>query len=348
MGGGDPEVRALWRDIRDWAVEGQNETLARLGVVFDVEISEAETFPRIRSFVEHALAQGAMTHAENGALVYLTGDEDYPVFPLARPDGFPTQNLRTLTLWYELMQKLEGYEEVINVVGEEWRAHTIYVQEILRRMGMEQRVLPTVDVVHGMITATEGGEGEMSSSAGDVVLVDDLLDELAASDALQELAIPDRAGLLGRGPRGDGGAGVLPQPAAEQDDGVERREDPRPEGGRGCCSRARGRRRGSRPPTARRSRGPTRAPTASRSCTASCSRTCSPAGWSAVDLLAVLRSVTHMAKWYARDRQLAERRPRDALAARPRPARAGRAVGAGGVRGRRADRLVAPLGGATA
>jgi arginyl-tRNA synthetase len=190
----DPEVRTLWRDIRDWAVEGQNETLARLGVVFDVEISEAETFPRIRSFVEHALAQGAMTHAENGALVYLTGDDDYPVFPLARPDGFPTQNLRTLTLWYELMQKLEGYQDVINVVGEEWRAHTIYVQEILGRMGMEQRVLPTVDVVHGMITATESGEGEMSSSAGGVVLVDDLIDELAASDALQELAIPDRAG----------------------------------------------------------------------------------------------------------------------------------------------------------
>lgn len=189
----DPEVRALWRDIRDWAVEGQNATLARLGVVFDKEISEAETFPRIRSFVEHALRQGAVTHAENGALVYLTGDDDYPVFPLARPDGFPTQNLRTLTLWYELMQSLEGHE-VVNVVGEEWRAHTIYVQAILGAMGMEQRVLPTEDIVHGMIVATEGGGGEMSSSAGDVVLVDDLLDELASSEALQALAIPGREG----------------------------------------------------------------------------------------------------------------------------------------------------------
>jgi arginyl-tRNA synthetase len=187
----DPEVRALWRDIRDWAVEGQNETLARLGVVFDVEISEAESFPRIPAFVERALARGAMRYAANGALVYETGDEDYPVFPLARPDGFPTQNLRTLTLWYELMQSLEGHE-VINVVGEEWRAHTLYVQQILARMGMEQRVLPDVDVVHGMITATEGRE--MSSSAGDVVLVDDLIDELAASDPLRELAIPGRAG----------------------------------------------------------------------------------------------------------------------------------------------------------
>jgi arginyl-tRNA synthetase len=191
----DPEVRALWRAIRDWAVEGQNETLARLGVVFDVEISEAESFPRIRDFVAHALKQGAMAHAENGALVYFTGDEDYPVFPLARPDGFPTQNLRTLNLWYELMQNLVGADEVINVVGEEWRAHTIYVQEILRRMGMEQRVLPTVDIVHGMIVATEGGSaGDMSSSAGNVVLVDELIDGLAASDALAELAIPGREG----------------------------------------------------------------------------------------------------------------------------------------------------------
>jgi arginyl-tRNA synthetase len=32
---GDPEARALWLCVRDWAVEGQNATLARLGVHFD-------------------------------------------------------------------------------------------------------------------------------------------------------------------------------------------------------------------------------------------------------------------------------------------------------------------------
>ncbi|HWO17076.1 MAG TPA: arginine--tRNA ligase, partial [Solirubrobacterales bacterium] len=33
--GGEPEARALWLRFRDWAVEGQNATLARLGVDFD-------------------------------------------------------------------------------------------------------------------------------------------------------------------------------------------------------------------------------------------------------------------------------------------------------------------------
>ncbi|WCB96737.1 hypothetical protein DSM104299_05503 [Baekduia alba] len=188
---GDPEVRAIWRDIRDWAVAGQNDTLARLGVVFDVEISEAETFPRIADFVREGLARDAMRHAASGALVYETGDEDYPVFALARPDGFPTQNLRTLTLWYELMQRLDD-AQVINVVGEEWRPHTIYVQQILQRMGMGVPVLPTHDVVHGMICAVEGAD--MSSSCGDVVLVDDLLDALAASPQLRSLAVCGRPG----------------------------------------------------------------------------------------------------------------------------------------------------------
>jgi hypothetical protein len=188
---GDPEVVAIWRDIRDWAVDGQNATLARLGVVFDDEISEAETFPRIRELVREALACDAMRYADSGALVHETGDEEYPLFALARPDGFPTQNLRTLTLWYELMTRI-GEAEVVNVVGEEWRAHTIYVQSILRRMGMDVPVQPTYDVVHGMITAAEGAE--MSSSAGDAVLIDDLLDQLAQSPQLRALAVHGRPG----------------------------------------------------------------------------------------------------------------------------------------------------------
>ena len=46
---GDAEALALWRTVRDWAVSGQDETLARLGVHFDRPIYDSDQHPRDRA-----------------------------------------------------------------------------------------------------------------------------------------------------------------------------------------------------------------------------------------------------------------------------------------------------------
>ena len=187
---GEEEATALFRQIRDWVVAGQRETLARLGIAFSRPLLESSYTEELAALAETGLEAGVFSRADSGALIYETGREDYPVFPLARPDGFSTLNFRALTIWYELMPECAG-STTIHVVGIEWRQHTVCVQEIFKSLRPELPPLPTHDILHGMV-ATE--RGVASSSEGNVVLVDDLLDELAASPTVTELAIEGRPG----------------------------------------------------------------------------------------------------------------------------------------------------------
>jgi arginyl-tRNA synthetase len=187
---GEEEATALFRQIRDWVVAGQRETLARLGIAFSRPLFESSYTEELAALAATGLEAGVFSRADSGALIYATGREDYPVFPLARPDGFSTLNFRALTIWYELMPEC-AESTTIHVVGIEWRQHTVCVEEIFASLRPELPALPTHDILHGMV-ATE--RGVASSSEGNVILVDDLLDDLAASPPVAELAIAGRPG----------------------------------------------------------------------------------------------------------------------------------------------------------
>jgi arginyl-tRNA synthetase len=185
---GDEEATALWRTIRDWVIAGQYETLARLGIGFDRPLYESSYIPQLTALAKSGAERGVFSHTESGALVYETGREEYPNFPLARPDGFSTLNFRALTIWHELMPEIPD-TTTIHVCGIEWREHTVCVEEILHRLRPAIPAQPTHDVLHGMVSTDLG---VASSSEGNVILVDDLLDELAESSAVANLAIEGR------------------------------------------------------------------------------------------------------------------------------------------------------------
>lgn len=173
---GDPEARALWLRLREWAVEGQNETLARLGVRFDRLIYDSDGIPALEPLVELALERGVILREPSGALLYETGDESYPHLPLSRTDGFPTHHLRVVATWHGMMRS-EGGAELIHLSGDEWHANVVHVERLLRKLEPRMTVLPSRHIMHGMVTAASG---ELSSGKGDALLVDELLDELAA------------------------------------------------------------------------------------------------------------------------------------------------------------------------
>jgi hypothetical protein len=165
-------------------VEGQNETLARLGVRFDRYIYESELVAEIEEFTEQALARGIAEREPNGAVVFRTGVEEYPILLLNRPDGFPTQHQRYFVMWLHSIPELEGAISYA-LMGDEWVPLSVHGAEIFRRYETERETHPTVCVVHGMVTM-EGGA--LSSSQGGTWLIDHLLDELAADEELVALA----------------------------------------------------------------------------------------------------------------------------------------------------------------
>jgi arginyl-tRNA synthetase len=187
---GDPEVIELWRKILDWVMSGQRETLARLGVHFDRPLMESSFYPQLAALVESGVELGIFVYSKDGRLVYETGRDEYPVFPLARSDGFSIETLRSLTIWHELMSELSG-TTIVHVCGIEWKEHTVCMREILERLKPGVPLQPTYDIAHGMVSTDFG---VASSSEGNVILVDKLLDDMRGSSEVRELALQDRPG----------------------------------------------------------------------------------------------------------------------------------------------------------
>ena len=181
----DPEALALWRTVRDWAVDGQNETLARLGLRFERIIYDSQRTQTSKQVAQLGIERGVFVREDRGTIAYLTGDDSYPVMPLTRADGFPTHHLRVVAMWRDLMIAEQG-TDLIHLSGDEWKAHVIHAEELLTRLEPDLRVLPSLHIVHGMVSSEV--DGELSSSKGTAQLVDRLLDELAARPEVRALA----------------------------------------------------------------------------------------------------------------------------------------------------------------
>ncbi len=185
LSAGEEEIVERWRRLRGWALEGQDETLAALGVKLDRMAHESDSRPLTQWIVDTGLAEGVLTRTEEGAVVYETHDEQHPRLLLARADGFPTQHLRTFALWHALRDSLNGTNS-IELVGEEWHAYVSYHERLMQGIAPAQTPWhPHSNVIYGMVTV-EGGA--VKSSNGRPPLVDGLFERLSASEELQELA----------------------------------------------------------------------------------------------------------------------------------------------------------------
>jgi arginyl-tRNA synthetase len=179
---GESEVTKLWRKLRSWAMDGQDETLQRLGVNFDRLLFESDFVSQIEAFAERAVAAGAAERAANGAIGYRTGQEEYPYLLLQRADGQTTQHLRYTVLWEETASLMEGWS--LQIMGKEWLALSQHSDDMLIRLNPDADIHPTKCVIHGML-ATD--HGLVKSSGGTPWLIDELLDDLVDHSAVASL-----------------------------------------------------------------------------------------------------------------------------------------------------------------
>ncbi len=180
----DPEVMALWRKMNGWVYDGFNETYNNLGVDFDKNYYESETYLLGKKIVEDGLQKGIFYQKPDGSVWVDLSDAGLDEKLLLRADGtsvYITQDIGTA------IKRFEDFDidSHIYVVGNEQDYHFQVLFAILKKLGYEwaDRLY---HLSYGMV---ELPYGKMKSREGTVVDADDLMEEMTetAREISQEL-----------------------------------------------------------------------------------------------------------------------------------------------------------------
>ncbi len=170
---GDAETIALWKKMNGWVYAGFDATYARLGVSFDKNYYESETYKLGKNIVEEGLKKGIFYQKEDGSVWIDLTDAGYDHKVVQRSDGtsvYITQDLGTARMRYEDF----GAERVVYTVADEQNYHFAVLFEILKRLG-EPYAQGLYHLSYGLV---ELPSGRMKTREGTVVDADDLMDEV--------------------------------------------------------------------------------------------------------------------------------------------------------------------------
>ena len=170
----DPDVRADWRKLNAWVLDGHDETYARMGVGFDHVQYESETYKLGKAMVQQGQKDGVFDQQPDGAVVCdleKIGKQGQKV--LLRSDGTSVYMTQDLGTALERFQE-HDVDRLVYVVGDEQRYHFEVLFSILGllRPGLTESCH---HLAYGMIRLPEG---KMKSREGTVVDADELMDEV--------------------------------------------------------------------------------------------------------------------------------------------------------------------------
>ena len=166
----DSEVIKLWSQMNNWVYAGFNETYKKLGVTFDKNYYESETYLLGKDLIEDGLKSNVFYKKEdNSVWVDLTEfglDEKL----LLRSDGtavYITQDIGTA------IQRFKDFKfsEMVYTVGNEQNYHFDVLFKILKKLNYSWANM-CHHLSYGMVDLPEG---KMKSREGTVVDADDLL-----------------------------------------------------------------------------------------------------------------------------------------------------------------------------
>ena len=172
---GDAGVVALWKTMNEWVYSGFNTTYAKLGVDFDKNYYESQTYVLGKDDVTKGLESGVFYKKEDGS-VWIDLESDGLDHKLVlRSDGtsvYMTQDIGTA------IQRFKDFEAkgMTYVVGNEQDYHFKVLFLILSKLGYawaEQ----LHHLSYGMVDLPSG---KMKSREGTVVDADDLIDGMVA------------------------------------------------------------------------------------------------------------------------------------------------------------------------
>ena len=169
----DPQVRALWEKMNGWVFDGFADTYRRLGVEFDKNYYESDTYLLGKDIVEAGLEKGVFYRRDDGSVwIDLTSDGLDEKLVL-RADGtsvYITQDMGTAVRRFEEFD----IDSLIYTVGNEQDYHFKVLFLILKKLGFPW-ANKLYHLSYGMVDLPSG---KMKSREGTVVDADDLMDDM--------------------------------------------------------------------------------------------------------------------------------------------------------------------------
>ena len=174
---GDAEVVSLWKEMNQWVYDGFEKSYKELGVDFDKNYYESNTYLLGKDVVANGLEKGIFFKKEDGSVWIDLTDEGLDEKIVLRADGtavYITQDIGTA------IQRIKDYPNVgglVYTVGNEQDYHFKVLFLILKKLGYDW-AKNLYHLSYGMVDLPSG---KMKSREGTVVDADDLLVEMTAT-----------------------------------------------------------------------------------------------------------------------------------------------------------------------
>ena len=184
---GDPKVMELWNRMNQWVYDGFEKTYNALGVDFDKNYYESETYILGKDVVAQGLEKGVFYRKDDGSVWIDLTDDGLDEKIVLRSDGtavYMTQDIGTA------IQRVKDFDinGMVYTVGNEQDYHFKVLFLILKKLGFEW-ANHLYHLSYGMVDLPTG---KMKSREGTVVDADDLIEQMT----LTAKAISEELGKL--------------------------------------------------------------------------------------------------------------------------------------------------------
>ena len=183
---GDPEVRALWKQMNGWFYEAVQDTFRRLGISFDRYFYESEVYLRGKEVVQEGIERGIFEVTPDGSVEVDLTEDKLDRKTLLRANGTSLYMTQDLAIAADKFAEF-GMNKSIYVVGNEQEYHFKALFRILEKLE-KPYAAGLFHLSYGMV---ELPTGKMKTREGTIVETDDLLNEMheeAKEETSQNLA----------------------------------------------------------------------------------------------------------------------------------------------------------------
>jgi len=170
---GDETVVALWKKMNNWVYDGFEKTYERMGVNFDKNYYESDTYLLGKDIIKTGLEKGVFYRKPDNSVWIDLSEDGLDEKIVLRADGtavYMTQDLGTAVKRVEDF----GVDKMIYTVGNEQDYHFKVLFLILEKLGYEW----AKDLYHLSYGMVDLPSGKMKSREGTVVDADDLMQDM--------------------------------------------------------------------------------------------------------------------------------------------------------------------------